>query len=221
MSGSASSPDQMLPAVAAYDERAADYDAWYDDNPALYQAELDLVAGLLEPLRALGAGLEIGAGTGRFAEPLGIDTGLEPSPRMAEYARERGVHIVQGLAEDLPFADGRFGYTAFLTSLCFVADAARALAEARRVTTPGGGIVVAFLNRDSDLGAQLHATKADDPFYATARFFTPEELARELRAAGYVPEAWRQLSPTSASGVPAIYDGADERLYCGVRAVRT
>src|SRR5699024_6126935 len=129
------------------DQRAADYDGWYDDNPALYRAELDLVGDLLEPLRPIGPGLEVGAGTGRFAAPLGIDTGLEPSPRMGEYARERGVHIVRGLAEDLPFADASFGYTAFLTSLCFVPDHVRALGEAHRVTIPGGGIVIAFLNR--------------------------------------------------------------------------
>src|SRR5699024_12608154 len=41
------SMSQMSPAVAAYDQRAADYDAWYDDNPALYRAELDLVGDLL------------------------------------------------------------------------------------------------------------------------------------------------------------------------------
>src|SRR5690625_4128806 len=70
------SMSQMSPAVAAYDQRAADYDGWYDDNPALYRAELDLVGDLLEPLRPIGPGLEVGAGTGRFAAPLGIDTGL-------------------------------------------------------------------------------------------------------------------------------------------------
>ncbi len=207
---------ELPAAAAAYDARAAEYDTWYDRNAALYQAELDLVGELLDPLRRIGPGLEVGAGTGRFAGPLGIDVALEPSPQMGAFARQREVHVVEGVAEELPFGRAEFGYTAFLTSLCFVPDRARALAEAHRVTRPGGGIVVAFLNRASDLGAQLDATKEEDPFYAEASFFTPGELDETLRAAGYTPEAWSQLHPGDPG--PTISEGADDGLYCAVRA---
>jgi len=206
---------ELPAAAAAYDARAAEYDTWYDRNAALYQAELELVDALLQPLRAVGPGLEIGAGTGRFAGPLGIDVALEPSPEMGAFARQREVQVIEGVAEELPFGRAEFGYTAFLTSLCFIPDRARALAEARRVTRPGGGIVVAFLNRASELGAQLDATKEEDPFYADASFFTPDELGEVLRAAGYTPEVWAQLHPAEK---PTSSDGADTGLYCAVRA---
>jgi SAM-dependent methyltransferase len=51
------------------------------------------------------SGVEIGVGTGLFAVPLGILIGVEPSPRMAELARYRGIEVLENVAEELPFAD--------------------------------------------------------------------------------------------------------------------
>lgn len=38
-----------------------------------------------------GNGLEVGIGTGRFAIPLGITTGIEPSAAMAAIAAKSGI----------------------------------------------------------------------------------------------------------------------------------
>jgi len=38
-------------------------------------------------------GLEIGVGTGRFASPLGIEYGIDPSEKMLEIAKKRGVKV--------------------------------------------------------------------------------------------------------------------------------
>jgi len=46
-----------------------------------------------------GLGLEIGVGTGRFAAPLGIKVGVDPSMAMLAYAAERGVLGRQGTIE--------------------------------------------------------------------------------------------------------------------------
>ena len=40
--------------------------------------------------------VEIGVGTGRFAFPLGIRSGLEPLAKMATIARDRGISVVEG-----------------------------------------------------------------------------------------------------------------------------
>lgn len=207
--------------MTAFDARTEQYDQWFDDHPALYQAELTAVAELLAPVRATAGpraeGLEIGVGTGRFAAPLGISHGLEPAPRMAELARSRGVDVTLGLAEELPFATGRFAYTAFLTSLCFVTDPALALREARRVTTGGGAILVAFLNRASTSGQDLAARQADDPYYAHAHLMTTPELETLLHVAGFTPEDSRQVL-TGPDGTPVARPGADDGLFCVVRA---
>lgn len=93
--------------TAVFDDNAAVYDSWFEDNRPLYQAELEAVKGFIP---SEGMGVEIGVGTGRFAAPLGIAIGLEPSPRMATLARQRGVEVLEGVAEALPFADAVFDF---------------------------------------------------------------------------------------------------------------
>jgi len=93
----------MTSKATQFDECTADYDAWFDSHHDLYQAELAAVRSLLP---TCGKGIEIGVGTGRFAASLGIAVGVEPSPQMAEMARLRGINVIEGVAEDLPFDDG-------------------------------------------------------------------------------------------------------------------
>jgi hypothetical protein len=52
-----------------------------------------------------GTGVEIGVGTGRFAEPLGIRVVIEPSKAMRRMAQKRGIEVIDGVAESLPFDD--------------------------------------------------------------------------------------------------------------------
>jgi SAM-dependent methyltransferase len=93
--------------------------------------------------------LEVGCGAAQCARWLAArgarPVGLDLSARQLQHARrldERTgvrVPVVQGSATDLPFADGSFDvvFSAF-GALQFVADAARAVAEAARVLRPGG-----------------------------------------------------------------------------------
>lgn len=207
--------------AAAFNARAEQYDQWFDEHAALYRAELTAVAELLAPVQAAAGtgseGLEIGVGTGRFAAPLGISRGLEPAPRMAQLARARGIDVVPGVAEDLPFDTGRFAYTAFLTSLCFVNDPARALREARRVTVGGGAVLVAYLNRAGPADQELAARQAEDPYYSHAHLMTTRELEALLRGAGFTPEDSRQVL-VGPDGAPVVRPGAGEGLFCVLRA---
>lgn len=93
-------------------------------------------------------------GSGRFAAPLGIALGVEPSEVMARLARSCGVAVLAGVAEALPFADTTFDLVLMVTVLCFVDDAKLALQEAHRVLKPGGCLVLAFIDRLSELGQQ-------------------------------------------------------------------
>ena len=64
------------PRTAAFEANIDRYDRWYEEHRRAYRAELDAVRRLLP---AAGSGLEIGVGTGRFAAPLGVGVGLDPS----------------------------------------------------------------------------------------------------------------------------------------------
>ncbi|HHV42412.1 MAG TPA: methyltransferase domain-containing protein [Clostridiaceae bacterium] len=215
----------MSSIIELYSRHAGSYDQWYTDNQDLYEQEVNLVrrlivAGLPPDLSVKNSlGLEVGAGSGRFAARIPISHGLEPAAGMAELARKRGVNIISGLAEDLPFPALYFDYVAFLTSLCFVNDADLALREASRVLKPTGFIVIAFLNKGTAAGRLLLESRHQDPFLARARLYDEEELRRLLRANELRIEQSLQIVMSEEVG-PAIRSGLDQGLYCGVRVRR-
>jgi ubiquinone/menaquinone biosynthesis C-methylase UbiE len=100
-----------------YDQRAAEYDEWYEDR-GQFAAQgrdgwRDEVIRLIEVIRALSPArtLDVACGTGFITQHLrGIVVGLDQSPAMVAMAQPRlpqGVAMV-GDALDLPFADRAF-----------------------------------------------------------------------------------------------------------------
>lgn len=122
---------------------ARHYDSWYTRYPNVFASELAALSSLLP---AFERGLEIGVGTGRFAQALGIREGLEPSAPMAELARSRGIQVFCGQAEALPFAEQQYDLLLMLTVLCFVQNPQRSLQEALRVLRPQGRLLLATLD---------------------------------------------------------------------------
>jgi hypothetical protein len=80
------------------------YEAWFMRHEAVYHSELLAVRALMP---WCGLGLEIGVGTGRFAAPLGIEIGIDPSRAMLTYSIKSGVVGIQGVAEALPFKESK------------------------------------------------------------------------------------------------------------------
>jgi SAM-dependent methyltransferase len=139
-----------------------------------------------------GRGLEIGVGTGRFAGPLGVATGVDPSFEVLDYARARGVTVARAVAEALPFRDATFDNVLFVTTLCFVTDPRSVLREAARVLRPRGLIVVGFIDRESQLGREYLARQAEDVFYRHATFLAAAEVGALLQEAGFGDLTWVQ-----------------------------
>ncbi|MHB1483584.1 MAG: class I SAM-dependent methyltransferase [Saccharofermentanales bacterium] len=182
--------------VNPFDIKPGEYDSWYDDNDAIYKSELSALSYLMKKASKkysqiknidIGTiqGLEIGAGSGRFGSALGIGTGIDPSANMLSMAASRGMKVIQGVGENLPFEDGTFDYTAFFTSVCFLDDPRKAFAEAYRVTRKNGFIICSFLNRESEPGRQMESRKKDEFFYQNAAFFSCGEIIQLLSDAGY------------------------------------
>jgi SAM-dependent methyltransferase len=136
-----------------------------------------------------GHGLEIGVGTGRFAGPLGVPVGVDPSDAMLDRAAARGVQTVKGVAEALPFPDGCFDYALVVTTICFVDSPERMIAEAHRVLAPGGTLVIGFIDRESGIGQTYLAHQAESVFYREARFHSAREVEELLRAGGFAVRA--------------------------------
>lgn len=156
------------------------YDAWYDKNRFAYLSEL---AAIKKVLPKGGKGLEIGAGTARFTQPLGIACGIEPAKNMAKIARQKGVDVKLGRGEKLPFARAVFDYVAIIITLSFVDNPQKVLREAKRVLKRKGKIILGIIDRDSFLGKFYQKKKGI--FYEQANFLCPKEAIELLRKLGF------------------------------------
>lgn len=168
--------------VEPYEKHAADYDEWFSKNRFAYESELRAVKRLLP---GGGIGAEIGVGTGRFASELGVPLGVEPSKSMRRLARERGIAVVCGRAEALPFRDGELDYALMVTVICFFDDVRKAFREAFRVLKPSGSLVVAFIDRASPLGKKYDERKKETVYYAAATFHSAAEVQAYLAESGF------------------------------------
>jgi len=152
-----------------FNETWEDYDAWYDSHRALYQSEL----AALKPVIPGGIGLEIGAGTGRFSAPCGVRYALDPAIHMLRTAQKRGLRVVRGLGENLPFLDESFDFVQIVFVIEFIDNLPLFLKEAVRTIRRNGALILGFIDRDSPWGKYY----ARDPTHR--RHFhppSPEEL---------------------------------------------
>ncbi|MDY7078754.1 MAG: class I SAM-dependent methyltransferase [Chloroflexota bacterium] len=179
----------MTSETVAFDERvAARYEAWYETPEGRRADELEkaVLGWLLRAFPGSDSVLEIGCGTGHFTRWLSDEglaaVGLDLSLAMLAEARALGgVPLVQGDARRLPFADGAFDLTAFITTLEFLEHPQEALAEALRVARDG--FLLGVLNRWSLLGLQRRLEGLFRPtVYDAAHFYGVGELKRLLRS---------------------------------------
>jgi ubiquinone/menaquinone biosynthesis C-methylase UbiE len=175
--------------IEIFERHAAEYDQWFDENPAAYQSE---VLALRDLIPTAGIGLEVGVGTGRFAFPLGIGMGVEPARAMADRARERGIEVHEARAEALPFQDESFDFVMMVTTICFLEDPMQAVAEAKRVIRPGGRIIIGMIDCNSPLGKDYERKKSTSKFYKYARFLSVDQVLSWLKSLDFDHIATRQ-----------------------------
>lgn len=183
----------------AFDIHTREYEEWFSRNPFAYESELALLKSLLPE----GKGIEIGAGTGLFASPLGITCGVDPSPAMAAMAKKRNITVIAGTAENLPLRENSFHYALMVTSICFVDDPQAALSEAWRVVRPGGKLLLGYVDRDSPLGKEYLRKKDSSLFYPEATFYSTAELLEVCRHAGWRPLEIRETLRTHPASLRA------------------
>ena len=168
--------------MEAFDNFALEYDEWFETHEVEYEQELKAIRGFLPKT---GKGIEIGAGTGRFSQPLGIHLGIEPSKAMRNIAISRGVNIVSGTAESIPVEDGLYDYALLVTTVCFLDTPETAFKEVYRILKAGGFIIIGLIDRDSKLGKKYEEKKSESKFYKDANFHSIHEIQGELNKAGF------------------------------------
>lgn len=212
----------ILMKINPFNQKAQDYDCWYDENGAMMKSEIAAVSYLFEKAKEqyrAGTGkndvhgLEVGVGSGRFSVALGIEIGIDPAPNMLEIASKRGVKVVQGIGEALPFIEQEFDFTAFFTSICFMDDPQKAFQEAYRVTKENGFLICSFLNRDSAMGKQLDACHKEEFYYQNAVFYSGDEIMEFLAKAGYGNFETRETVFTPSAELQPHHEGLGSGLY--------
>ncbi|MDX2478127.1 MAG: class I SAM-dependent methyltransferase [Gammaproteobacteria bacterium] len=159
-----------------------EYDKWFENHEVEYALELKAIR---EYLPKEGDGLEIGAGTGRFTQPLGISLGVEPSEAMRSLALSRGANTVAGTAESLPVVDATYEYAVLVTTVCFLDEPELAFKEVYRVLKAEGLIIVGLIDKDSKLGKKYEEKKNISKFYKNANFHSVVEIQKKLENAGF------------------------------------
>lgn len=97
--------------------------------------------------------LDVGCGTGEFAERVRDELGAEVcavdiSSRMVELTAARGIDAQVADAQHLPFDEGSFDCVVANWVLYHVPDLDRAVEEAHRVLAPGGRLVASTVGVD-------------------------------------------------------------------------
>jgi SAM-dependent methyltransferase len=170
---------KTLLSESVFDVYADEYEEWFERNRFAYLSELKLLRMLMLERRR---GLEIGIGTGRFAAPLGIDFGIDPSRNMLQMARNLGIRVALAEGEHLPFKNEVFDYVLIMVTICFVDDPYRVVEESMRVLKNSGQIVIGIIDRDSWLGNLYLAKKDKSRFYREARFYSVREVIELLKS---------------------------------------
>jgi SAM-dependent methyltransferase len=209
---------EVSPRSEPFEEHSDRYDRWFEEHEYAYESELNALEALVpkDP-----DGVSVGVGTGRFAAPLGVETGVDPSAEMLEHARRRGIESVEGIAEALPFKDGSFDTALSVTTVCFVDDLGATFREARRVLRDDGCLVVGYVDRESPLGRRYEEHKEQNPFYREATFVSTEKIDDELRDAGFGEREYVQTvfrMPEEMDEPEGYEEGYGDGSFVGVRA---
>ena len=163
-----------------FDNLVSDYEKWFEKHPKIYEEEIKTIKFLLPN----GKGMEVGVGTGRFAAPLNINFGIEPSKKMAEVARIRGIEIAQLTAEEMDFKE-EFDFILMVTTICFVKNPLKTIENCYKALKKGGYLLIALVDLDSPLGRFYEKNKVKSKFYKYATFFPKDDIINLMKKAGF------------------------------------
>jgi len=202
-----------------FERYSKEYDGWFIKNKDIYRAELDAVKSLVPSDKF---GVEIGVGSGRFALPLGIKVGVDPSKKMVEISRKKGIQVYEAVAEQLPFNDKTFDFVLMITTICFVDDLVKSFKEAYRVLKTDGFIVVGFVDKESELGKRYQLKSKKSKFYKDATFYSAKDTINLLGEANFADVVIKQtVFPDQTDKIDLVENGHGKGSFVVIKAIKS
>ncbi|MCG6959654.1 class I SAM-dependent methyltransferase [bacterium BMS3Abin03] len=161
-----------------FDDFLEEYEQWFAQNHFTYLSELEAVKQFIPDWKK---GIEIGIGSGRFALPLNITEGIEPSNRMLNFCCGKGLKVVYGIAEQLPIPDSTYEFALMVTTICFVDDVLKSFKEVKRILKQDGTFIIGLVDKNSPLGIAYQRMKENNKFYRLATFYSTDEIINYLK----------------------------------------
>jgi len=202
--------------VDIFEKNAIECDKWFDKHRNLFLSEVKALRKVIPENKS---GIEIGVGTGRFAEKLSIRRGLDPAEEMVRIANEKGIKTVTGKAENMPFKNNTFDYAVMITVDCFLENILKAFLEVHRILKPDGSFIIGMIDKNSHLGEIYQEKKEDNLYYKHASFHSAEEISEILQKAGFKNfKYWQTLISNSDSSIEEPVEGYGEGGFVVIKA---
>jgi len=199
-----------------FNKNTQEYDQWFDKHPSIYQSE---ILAIQQAIPKSKTGIEIGIGTGRFADPLNIKFGVEPSENMARVAEQKGIKVYRGYAEKLPIDNATFNFALMVTTVCFLSNISKAFSEIHRILKPKGEIILGIIDKESELGKKYEQEKSSNKFYQNAHFHSTKELTELLTQAGFHNfNYWQTLTKLNKNEVEKPIQGFGSGSFVVIKA---
>ena len=206
----------MTDTTTAFNQNTFEYDQWFENHSSVYQSEI-LVLQQAIPQNKIG--IEIGVGTGRFAEPLNIKFGVESSENMAKVAEQRGITVYKASAERMPIDNATFDFVLMVTTVCFLSDLPKAFSEVYRILKPNGEIILAIIDKNSELGKKYEKEKSSNKFYSDAHFHSTEELIVLLQQSHFQNfQYWQTLTSLKENEIEKPEKGYGQGSFVVIKA---
>jgi len=202
-----------------FEKYTIQYEEWFERNRFVYESELKAIKKILPD----GKGIEIGVGTGKFALPLGIRYGVEPSKKMRKIAKKRGITVIGGIAEKLPLKECIFDFLLMVTTICFVDDIKSSFQENYRVLKPHGYFLIGFIDKKSPVGMMYQKNRDKSIFYKEANFYSINEIVNILKEKGFSNFKIAQTifhDLKSIKHTESVKEGYDEGSFIVIKAMR-
>lgn len=208
----------MTNTTTAFDQNTLEYDQWFDKHSTVYQSE---ILAIQQAIPKNKTGIEIGVGTGRFAQPLNIKFGVEPSENMAKVAEQKEITVYRAYAENLTIENETFDFVLMVTTVCFLTDIPKAFSEVYRILKPQGEIILAIIDKNSEIGKIYEKEKLSNKFYKDANFHSTEEIIELLQQSHFHKfQYWQTLTKLNENEIEKPTKGFGNGSFVVIKAVK-